>query len=103
MLLYSLEKYVTVIKRRFPYEDGNVVDRVLAVLEAAPEMRVVIDPNEEAVKRYTVTDSSGAGYYMLSFYYSIVRRPTGSNAFDVHADRSGLEHHRLKFRRRHRP
>ncbi len=27
------------------WEDGNVVDRVLAVLEAAPEMRVVIDPN----------------------------------------------------------
>ncbi len=56
MLLYSFENYVTVIKRRFPYEDGNVVDRVLAVLEAAPDMRVVIDPNEEAVKRYTVTD-----------------------------------------------
>ena len=56
VLLYSFEKYVTVIKRRFPYGDGNVVDRVLAVLEAAPDMRVVIDSNEEAVKRYTVTD-----------------------------------------------
>jgi hypothetical protein len=32
------------------------VDRVLAVLEAAPDMRVVIDSNEEAVKGYTVTD-----------------------------------------------
>ena len=56
MLLYSFEKYITVIKRRFPYGDGNVVDRVLAVLEAAPDMRVVIDSNEEAVKGYTVTD-----------------------------------------------
>jgi len=32
------------------------VDCVLAVLEAAPDMRVVIDSNEEAVKGYTVTD-----------------------------------------------
>ncbi len=72
MLLYSLEKYVTVIKRRFPYEDGNVVDRVLAVLEAAPEMRVVIDPNEEAVKRYTASSFVWRGllYALFLLFYS---------------------------------
>lgn len=34
------------LKMKCRYEDGNVVDRVHAVLDAAPGMRVVIDPNE---------------------------------------------------------
>lgn len=34
------------LKMKCRYEDGDVVDRVLAVLEVAPAMRVVVDPNE---------------------------------------------------------
>ena len=33
------------LKLKCRWEDGNVVDRVLAIREAAPDMRVVIDPN----------------------------------------------------------
>jgi muconate cycloisomerase len=33
------------LKMKCRWEDGNVVDRVLAVHEVAPQMRVVIDPN----------------------------------------------------------
>lgn len=33
------------LKFKCRWEDGNVVDRVLAIREAAPDMRVVIDPN----------------------------------------------------------
>ena len=34
------------IKIKCKYEDHNVVDRVLAMHEAAPELRIVVDPNE---------------------------------------------------------
>ena len=34
------------IKIKCRYEDGDVVDRALAMHEAAPELRIVLDPNE---------------------------------------------------------
>ena len=34
------------LKMKCRWEDGDIADRVQAVLEEAPEMRVVIDPNE---------------------------------------------------------
>ncbi len=33
------------LKMKCRWEDGNVVDRVLAALEAGPDLRIVIDPN----------------------------------------------------------
>ncbi len=42
----ALAEGFTGLKMKCRYEDGNVVDRVHAVLDVAPAMRVVIDPNE---------------------------------------------------------
>jgi muconate cycloisomerase len=42
----ALAEGFTGLKFKCRYEDGNVVDRVQAILDVAPDMRVVVDPNE---------------------------------------------------------
>ena len=42
----ALAEGFTGLKMKCRYEDGNVVDRVHAVFDVAPKMRVVVDPNE---------------------------------------------------------
>ncbi|NKB67949.1 MAG: hypothetical protein GKR89_12885 [Candidatus Latescibacteria bacterium] len=50
----AVEQGFTGLKFKCRWEDGDIVDRVIAILEAAPDLRVVVDPNR---RFYTVENT----------------------------------------------